>query len=476
MAHLRDYMHEHVHRPNILKVKWLVLGLAGVKMLVAQSAAWIWLWAQVAVVKKVAVGAAMGLLALVQWMLWLTPTGPASADLAAEFAAAPDVCQPYYAEFDFTQDGRLDRDDLVYMQEIILEHGSDALATCRLRYPLHSCDPNGDGRLSASDIAYIEEIIAGVRDYGDVCDGRDNNCDGIVDNPEVLRDAPLARNQYGICAGSVQVCVDGRYQEPDITTLPWYAIEDTQEVCTDGIDNSCSGIVDCEWVGEPGCRCNAWLHGRVWIDTNGDGIQDDEETNYLWEVTITLIDIETQEETVVTTTDGTFAYNWLEAGTTYRVVFAWNDPMMRLSPQYQGLDDQLGSNIPSVGEVVMTYNGGKVTLNMWLVPVDGPLSAMCGSLLAVDGSALESFRDAMCERGSPARVAGQLRDGGELTRICRSDLGGADSWTCRADVIMPTSGDSADSLLDVTDEADVWDDLRDSSWDPDVELLRGMDR
>ena len=41
---------------------------------------------------------------------------------------------------------------------------------------------------------------------------------------------------------------------------------------------------------------------------------------------------------------------------------------------------------------------------------------------------------------------------------------------------MPTSGDSADSLLDVTDEADVWDDLRDSSWDPDVELLRGMDR
>ena len=47
------------------------------------------------------------------------------------------------------------------------------------------------------------------------CDGRDNDCDGDVDEVESLSlTAPLAQVQDGVCGGNVQVCDAGAWQDP----------------------------------------------------------------------------------------------------------------------------------------------------------------------------------------------------------------------------------------------------------------------
>lgn len=67
-----------------------------------------------------------------------------------------------------------------------------------------------------------------------ICDGYDNDCDGIVDGN-------LSRatdNQKGECEGNIEICARG----------DWVAHRDNhepvQEVCNDGKDNDCDGYVD----------------------------------------------------------------------------------------------------------------------------------------------------------------------------------------------------------------------------------------
>ena len=71
----------------------------------------------------------------------------------------------------------------------------------------------------------------------EICDGLDNDCNGLVDDGL----SPRASNNYkGVCAGSTQICSGGAWVY-DYTLNPLY--ESTESTC-DGLDNDCDGLVD----------------------------------------------------------------------------------------------------------------------------------------------------------------------------------------------------------------------------------------
>ena len=112
------------------------------------------------------------------------------------------------------------------------------------------------------------------------CDGKDNDCDGLIDEDLV---APVASKTAGVCAGSVKICngVSG-WQEPNYFDIPGY--EQGNEVSCDGIDNNCSGIADNTMKIGQGCdgddndSCEDGIRvcaadGSVFCDESGDPVE-----------------------------------------------------------------------------------------------------------------------------------------------------------------------------------------------------------
>mgnify|MGYP000536319242 CR=1 FL=1 len=75
-----------------------------------------------------------------------------------------------------------------------------------------------------------------------LCDGKDNNCDGQVDN---IDNPPLCKNQQGVCRGSKQKCVAGKWRKcTDEDYLLNHSRYQPIERGCDNLDNDCDGVVE----------------------------------------------------------------------------------------------------------------------------------------------------------------------------------------------------------------------------------------
>lgn len=95
-------------------------------------------------------------------------------------------------------------------------------------------DQDGDGYSSPADCNDENSSInPGAQE---LCDNLDNDCDGITDDV-VPALCPL---QIGVCRNSTSSCIAGQWSVCDYTAIPYYSLI---EVC-DNRDNDCDGTTD----------------------------------------------------------------------------------------------------------------------------------------------------------------------------------------------------------------------------------------
>ncbi|MBN2798582.1 MAG: putative metal-binding motif-containing protein [Deltaproteobacteria bacterium] len=137
-----------------------------------------------------------------------------------------------------------------------------ALLGCRTKEELPDLD--GDGYTTLTDCDDGDPSV--YPDADEVCDGLDNNCDGLVDDDAVDRGLFYADEDgdgYGAADTEVAACAapEGFVAEGgDCDDTSAAAAPGGEEVC-DGLDNDCDGLVDDD----------ATDAGRWYADADGDG-------------------------------------------------------------------------------------------------------------------------------------------------------------------------------------------------------------
>lgn len=139
-------------------------------------------------------------------------------------------------------------------------HGGGCVLVC------HASQHDLDGLYATGCEYACTPFDPPATDAWEVCNGRDDDCDGRTDEATDL-EAPIASEQRGSCAGARQICTDGGWREPLADEL--VGVEAVETLC-DGVDNDCDGAVD----DVLGCQC-ARLAGALICERGCDGWDED---------------------------------------------------------------------------------------------------------------------------------------------------------------------------------------------------------
>jgi hypothetical protein len=132
-------------------------------------------------------------------------------------------CHPYYKEYDYNGDGRLDASDIAILKNAL--GGSPCPAG-------KTCDIDEHQGNDANDLVFLKRVVEKSANGGEDCaDGIDNNCDGLLDAADFFCSVANCSNPWRrVCALPV-TCDGGAITFDDCESLP------------DGTTNDCRNII-----------------------------------------------------------------------------------------------------------------------------------------------------------------------------------------------------------------------------------------